>query len=201
MLDANGWQVVREFYYNDAGVQIHNLALSVQARCRGIEPDGDGWPADGYRGDYIKDVARAYLDRESVHADGEDVVGTGDIDDLDAIRRFAVAYLRREQDADLRAFGVEFDVYYLESSLYADGKVEETTRRLVARGPHLRGRRRAVAPHDRVRRRQGSRDAQVRRHVHVLPAGRRLSPFASGSAATSARSPSSAPIITARSRA
>jgi arginyl-tRNA synthetase len=134
VLGANGWQVVREFYYNDAGVQIHNLALSVQARCRGIEPDGDGWPTDGYRGEYIKDVARAYLERESVHADGEDVVGTGDIDDLDAIRRFAVAYLRREQDADLRAFGVEFDVYYLESSLYADGKVEETTRRLVAAG-------------------------------------------------------------------
>ena len=134
VLGANGWQVVREFYYNDAGVQIHNLALSVQARCRGIEPDGDGWPADGYRGEYIKDVARAFLERESVHADGEAVVGTGDIDDLDAIRRFAVAYLRREQDADLRAFGVEFDVYYLESSLYADGKVEETTRRLVAAG-------------------------------------------------------------------
>jgi arginyl-tRNA synthetase len=135
VLDANGWQVVREFYYNDAGAQINNLALSVQARCRGIEPDGDGWPADGYRGDYIKDVARAYLERESVHAEGEDVVvGSGDIDDLDAIRRFAVAYLRREQDADLKAFGVHFDVYYLESSLYGDGKVEETTRRLVAAG-------------------------------------------------------------------
>jgi arginyl-tRNA synthetase len=135
VLDANGWQVVREFYYNDAGAQINNLALSVQARCRGIEPDGDGWPADGYRGDYIKDVARAYLERESVHAEGEDVVvGSGDIDDLDAIRRFAVAYLRREQDADLKAFGVHFDVYYLESSLYGDGKVEETTRRLIAAG-------------------------------------------------------------------
>ena len=134
VLDANGWNVVREFYYNDAGVQIMNLALSVQARCRGIDPEAPGWPADGYRGDYIKDVARAYLDRESVHADGEDVVGAGDVDDLDAIRRFAVAYLRREQDADLRAFGVTFDVYYLESSLYRDGKVEETAGRLVAAG-------------------------------------------------------------------
>ncbi|HVT31480.1 MAG TPA: arginine--tRNA ligase [Rhodanobacteraceae bacterium] len=134
VLDANGWNVVREFYYNDAGAQIANLALSVQARCRGIEPGDPRWPDDGYRGDYIKDVARAYLDRESVHADGEDVVGAGDVDDLDAIRRFAVAYLRREQDADLKAFGVDFDVYYLESSLYRDGKVEETTRRLVAAG-------------------------------------------------------------------
>src|SRR6185312_1391896 len=115
VLDANGWNVVREFYYNDAGVQIENLALSTQARAKGIEPDGDGWPADGYRGDYIKDVARAYLDRESAFADGHEVVGAGDADDLDAVRRFAVAYLRHEQDVDLKAFGVYFDVYYLES--------------------------------------------------------------------------------------
>ncbi|MFC5489321.1 arginine--tRNA ligase [Dokdonella soli] len=134
VLDANGWNVVREFYYNDAGAQINNLALSVQARARGIEPDDARWPADGYRGDYIKDVARAYLDHESVHADGADIVGAGDVDDPDAIRRFAVAYLRREQDLDLRAFGVAFDVYFLESSLYADGKVEETAKELVAHG-------------------------------------------------------------------
>jgi arginyl-tRNA synthetase len=134
VLDANGWEVVREFYYNDAGVQIMNLALSVQARAKGIQPDDAGWPADGYRGDYIRDVARAYLDRESAFADGHEVVGAGDPDDLDAIRRFAVAYLRHEQDVDLKAFGVYFDVYYLESSLYADGKVDETTRRLVEAG-------------------------------------------------------------------
>ncbi|MEO5626338.1 MAG: arginine--tRNA ligase [Dokdonella sp.] len=134
LLDANGWNVVREFYYNDAGAQINNLALSVQARARGVEPDAPTWPADGYRGDYIKDVARAYLDGESVHADGVDITGSGDGDDLDAIRRFAVAYLRREQDLDLRAFGVAFDTYFLESSLYADGKVEETVKELVAHG-------------------------------------------------------------------
>ena len=134
VLEANDWNVVREFYYNDAGAQINNLALSVQARARGIEPDHTRWPADGYRGEYIKDVARAYLDRESVHADGADVVGSGDADDLDSIRRFAVVYLRREQDLDLRAFGVVFDVHFLESSLYADGKVEETVNELVAHG-------------------------------------------------------------------
>jgi arginyl-tRNA synthetase len=134
VLDANGWNVVREFYYNDAGAQINNLALSVQARARGNEPDAPGWPDDGYRGDYIKDVARAYLDHETVHADGIDIVGAGDVDDIDAIRRFAVAWLRREQDLDLRAFGVAFDVHFLESSLYAEGKVEETVRELVAHG-------------------------------------------------------------------
>ncbi|MBN8728838.1 MAG: arginine--tRNA ligase [Xanthomonadales bacterium] len=134
VLAANGWRVLREFYYNDAGAQIANLALSVQARARGIDPDSPAWPQDGYRGEYIKDVARAFIDRESVHADGEDVVASGDSDDLDAIRRFAVAWLRREQDQDLRAFGVAFDVYFLESSLYAEGKVEETVRELTAHG-------------------------------------------------------------------
>ena len=134
VLDANGWRVVREFYYNDAGVQIANLALSVQARARGVEPDSPSWPADGYRGDYIKDVARAYLDRESVHADGADITASGDLDDLDAIRRFSVAWLRREQDADLRAFGVAFDTWFLESSLYAGGQVEKTVHELVAHG-------------------------------------------------------------------
>ena len=134
LLDATGWNVKREYYYNDAGVQIANLAISVQARARGITPDDSSWPESGYRGDYIADVARAYLDRESVVADGETVTGAGDVDDLDAIRRFAVASLRREQDLDLKAFGVGFDTYFLESSLYSDGKVEETVRELVAHG-------------------------------------------------------------------
>ena len=134
VLDANGWHVVREFYYNDAGAQIDNLALSVQARALGRGPEDEGWPADGYRGDYIKDVARAYLDGASVEVDGQHVVAGRDPADLDAVRRFSVAWLRREQNADLAAFGVAFDVYFLESSLYADGKVEETVRELVAHG-------------------------------------------------------------------
>ena len=134
VLDANGWHVAREFYYNDAGAQIDNLALSVQARALGRGPDDEGWPADGYRGDYIKDVARAYLDGASVEVDGQLVVASREPADLDAVRRFSVAWLRREQNADLAAFGVAFDVYFLESSLYADGKVEETVRELVAHG-------------------------------------------------------------------
>jgi arginyl-tRNA synthetase len=134
LLDATGWKVRREFYYNDAGAQIANLAISVQARARGITPDDSSWPENGYRGDYIADVARAYLDREAVVADGETVTGAGDVDDLEAIRHFAVASLRREQDLDLKAFGVGFDTYFLESSLYTDGKVEETVRELIAHG-------------------------------------------------------------------
>ena len=134
VLDANGWNVTREFYYNDAGAQINNLAISVQARAQGKGPDDAGWPEDGYRGDYIKDVAQAYLDGASVEIEGHVVTGAKDPDDLDAIRRFAVAYLRREQNLDLEAFGVSFDVYFLESSLYTDGKVEETVRELVKHG-------------------------------------------------------------------
>ncbi|GAB3100199.1 arginine--tRNA ligase [Lysobacter terrae] len=134
VLDANGWNVKREFYYNDAGAQINNLAISVQARAQGKGPDDAGWPEDGYRGDYIKDVAAAYLRGDSVEVDGHVVAGAKDPDNLDAIRQFAVAYLRLEQNLDLAAYGVSFDVYFLESSLYTGGKVEETVRELVAHG-------------------------------------------------------------------
>lgn len=134
LLEANGYQVTREFYYNDAGAQISNLALSAQARIKGLTPEDTGWPADGYRGEYISDMAGAYLAGEVVVADDREVTGKGDPDDLDAIQEFAVAYLRREQDLDLKAFGVEFDVYFLESSLYKDGKVEATVQRLTENG-------------------------------------------------------------------
>ncbi|WP_339638639.1 arginine--tRNA ligase [uncultured Haliea sp.] len=134
LLSATGWSVASEFYYNDAGAQISNLALSVQARCRGLGPDDPQWPEDGYRGDYIADVAAAYLAGEKIDATDRHVAGKADPDDLDAIRDFAVAYLRREQDLDLKAFAVHFDRYFLESSLYESGEVEATVARLVANG-------------------------------------------------------------------
>jgi arginyl-tRNA synthetase len=134
LLQATGWDVSREFYYNDAGQQINNLALSVQARCNGLEPEDPQWPADGYRGDYIQDVAQAYLRGDQVDAQDQHARGRGDPDDLEEIRKFAVAYLRREQDLDLQAFGVQFDVYFLESSLYESGAVEAIVQRLTDRG-------------------------------------------------------------------
>jgi arginyl-tRNA synthetase len=134
ILATQGWQVSREFYYNDAGAQIQNLALSVQARCRGIAPGDAAFPIDGYRGDYIADISRDYLAGATAGSDTGRVTAAGDPDDLDAIRRFAVASLRREQDLDLRAFGVRFDNYYLESSLYVDGLVAKTVDALVAAG-------------------------------------------------------------------
>ena len=134
VLHAAGWNVTREFYYNDAGVQIDNLTRSVQLRCLGITPDHPSWPEEGYRGDYIADVAEAYLAQEVVEADDQHVKASGNVKDTEAIRHFAVAYLRREQDVDLRAFGVNFEVFALESALYTDGKVEETVNKLISSG-------------------------------------------------------------------
>lgn len=134
LYDANGWDVTREFYYNDAGNQINNLAISVQARARGLSTDSPEWPADGYKGDYILDIARDFQAGKTVQSDGVAVTATGDVDNLEDIRVFAVAYLRREQDLDLQAFGLAFDNYYLESSLYTSGRVEETVKALIAGG-------------------------------------------------------------------
>ena len=134
LLEATGWSVQREFYYNDAGQQINNLALSVQARGQGKGPDHPDWPADGYQGGYIEDVAAAYIAGDSVQAADREITGAADLDDLDAIREFAVACLRREQDQDLQAFQVVFDEYFLESSLYDSGAVEETVATLQAAG-------------------------------------------------------------------
>lgn len=135
LYEAQGYQVAKEFYYNDAGNQIHNLALSVQARGRGIEPDSTDFPADGYRGDYILEIAQAYLQKQTVAArDGTPITASGDLDDLDNIRQFAVVSLRHEQDLDLQAFGLDFDNYYLESSLYTSGRVAEVVKQLTEHG-------------------------------------------------------------------
>ena len=131
---SQGMQVTREFYYNDAGEQINNLASSVHARLKGSEPGHPGWPDKAYNGEYIADIAASYLRQDSVSADDRSVTASGDIDDLTAIKDFAVAYLRHEQDLDLRAFGVGFDSYFLESSLYSDGRVEAAVEALVASG-------------------------------------------------------------------
>jgi len=123
LLESQGWRVMREYYYNDAGAQIRNLGLSVQARIRekiGVPAE---FPADGYHGEYVREIAEKYL--EAGNKDGEN---------LEDVTRFAVAELRREQDLDLQAFGVRFDNYYLESSLYRDGRVERTVKSLVEAG-------------------------------------------------------------------
>ena len=139
LMTAQGFAVTREFYYNDAGVQIANLALSVQARARGLQPGQTGWPESAYNGDYIKEIADDFLAKKTVASTDGDaaaitVTASGDVDDIDSIRHFSVCYLRREQDIDLQAFGVCFDHYFLESSLYSDGKVAATVSALQQSG-------------------------------------------------------------------
>ena len=127
---TQGWNVHREFYYNDAGVQIQTLANSVQLRAKGLKPGDAAWPEAAYNGDYIQDIANDFLAKKAVKSDDRAFTASGDPDDLDGMRLFAVAYLRHEQDLDLQAFGVRFDQYYLESSLYTSGKVDAVVQSL-----------------------------------------------------------------------
>ena len=131
---TQGVQVYREFYYNDAGVQIHTLATSTQARAKGIKPGDAAWPELAYNGDYIADIAADFMLQKTVKSDDREFTASGNIDDLDSIRQFAVAYLRREQDLDLQAFSVRFDNYYLESSLYSSGRVDAAVAKLKNAG-------------------------------------------------------------------
>ncbi len=135
VMKTQGWRVHKEFYYNDAGVQIQTLATSVQARAKGWKPGDAQWPEPAYNGDYIAEIAQDFLAGKQVQAaDGDPVIGNGNADDLESIRTFAVAYLRSEQDLDLKAFGVNFDQFYLESSLYTEGKVEEAVQKMIDSG-------------------------------------------------------------------
>jgi arginyl-tRNA synthetase len=139
---TQGFDVYREFYYNDAGVQIQTLAHSTQLRAQGFKPGDDCWPTDPdnpaskafYNGDYIADIAADFLACQTVKSDDREFTGSGDVNDLDGMRQFAVAYLRHEQDLDLKAFEVKFDNYYLESSLYTSGKVADAVNRLQLAG-------------------------------------------------------------------
>jgi len=134
LFETQGWSVWREFYYNDAGVQISTLTSSTRSRLLGFKPGDAQWPESAYNGDYIADIAAGFTARQTVKADDREFTASGDIEDIEGIRQFAVAYLRHEQDLDLQAFGVRFDHYFLESSLYSSGQVEATVARLVAAG-------------------------------------------------------------------
>ena len=142
LYSTQGWDVHREFYYNDAGVQIDTLTKSTQLRAKGFKPGDECWPTDAenplaknfYNGDYIADIAQAFLNKETVKADDREFTANGDVEDYENIRNFAVAYLRNEQDKDLQAFNLKFDEYYLESSLYTNGHVEDTVKRLIDSG-------------------------------------------------------------------
>ena len=134
LFQTQGWSVHREFYYNDAGVQIATLGTSTHLRAQGFKPGDPQWPENAYNGAYIADIATDFLAKKTVTADDRAFTASGDINDLDGMRQFAVAYLRHEQDLDLQAFAVKFDHYYLESSLYTSGRVEATVQKLIDAG-------------------------------------------------------------------
>ena len=134
LLKFNGWDVTREFYYNDAGAQIDNLTKSVHARCHNMDPSDPAFPEDGYRGEYIVEIANAFLNKESILCEGKTIHASGNIDDFESIRQFSVAYLRHEQDQDLNAFQIKFDVFTLESSFYQNGQIEKVVASLIKNG-------------------------------------------------------------------
>ena len=134
LFQTQGWDVTREFYYNDAGVQIATLATSTQMRAKGVKPGDAQWPENAYNGEYIADIAADFMACKTVHADDRAFTASGDVNDLDGMRQFAVAYLRHEQDKDLQAFNLKFDNYYLESSLYTSGRVDAAVQKLREAG-------------------------------------------------------------------
>ena len=202
LLETQGRRVVREFYYNDAGVQIATLAASVKARLDGLKPGDPGWP----EGRLQRRLRRRH--RRRLSAPARPCAPTtasspprAASDDLDGIRQFAVAYLRHEQDLDLQAFGVRFDNYYLESSLYASGRVEATVARLVAAGKTYEE---DGALWLRTTDYGDDKDRVMRKSdgtLHLLRARRRLPPRQVRARLHDRRSTSRAPTTTARSRA
>ena len=134
LFEFSGWDVTREFYYNDAGSQIDNLTKSIKARCMNVLPEDPSFPEDGYRGEYISDIAKSYLAKKTIQNGSETFSSNGDTTDDDAIKNYGVHYLRKEQDQDLEAFKIRFDVFSLESSFYSQGKIKDVVTTLKNNG-------------------------------------------------------------------
>ena len=134
LFEFSGWDVTREFYYNDAGSQIDNLTQSIKARCMNVLPEDPSFPEDGYRGEYISDIAKSYLAKKTIQNGSETFSSNGDTTDDDAIKNYGIHYLRKEQDQDLEAFKIRFDVFSLESSFYSQGKIKDVVTTLKNNG-------------------------------------------------------------------
>lgn len=135
LMKSQGWNVCREFYYNDAGVQIQTLTTSVQLRAKEILGETIQFPENGYQGDYIRSIAEDFLAQKTITTrEGETITASGDVNDEASIRVFSVGYLKNEQDSDLQALGVSFDNYFLESSLYTNGLVRRAVDAMVQSG-------------------------------------------------------------------
>ncbi|KKO77979.1 MULTISPECIES: arginine--tRNA ligase [Corynebacterium] len=123
VLEASGAEVTREYYFNDHGGQIDRFARSLVAAAKG-EPT----PEDGYGGDYIKEIAQGVLDQNPAALDGSDA------DVQEAFRSAGVEMMFAQIKESLHEFGVDFDVYFHENSLFESGAVEKSIQKLKDNG-------------------------------------------------------------------
>lgn len=129
VLDLAGYDVSREYYINDAGNQINNLALSIEARYFEALGKGDSMPEDGYRGQDIKDIAE-----DLVKEHGDKFVAMTHEERFEAFRKHGLKVELAKLQKDLADFRVEFDVWYPESSLYENGKIDKALAKLRENG-------------------------------------------------------------------
>ncbi len=124
VFEAQGALVTREYYFNDHGAQIDRFARSLLASARGLEA-----PEDGYAGDYITEIAQRVLAETA-----EDILALPDEQAQEKFREAGVELMFQEIRESLHDFGVDFDVYFHENSLYESGAVQKAIDRLRALG-------------------------------------------------------------------
>jgi arginyl-tRNA synthetase len=129
LLAWTGHDVDREFYVNDAGLQIQRLGESLEARWRQLQGDAAEIPEGGYHGEYLVDLAKMVDEEE-----GDMLSAMGLDERVTFLRYWGSRKLREQQEADLREFGVLFDAWYSEQGLYQEGKIQETLDALKERG-------------------------------------------------------------------
>ena len=129
VLEAAGYQVQREYYINDAGNQVVLLGRSIQLRLRELRGESIEFPEDGYRGDYIRDIARELLQER-----GEEIAALPEEEAIETCGNFGISYVLRWIEGDLKEFGISFDNWYSERSLYERGLVEKELAKLKEHG-------------------------------------------------------------------
>ncbi|PKR84719.1 arginine--tRNA ligase [Heyndrickxia camelliae] len=129
VLDKAGYEVSREYYINDAGNQIHNLALSVEARYFQALGQEKEMPEDGYHGQDIIEIGKKLAEQY-----GDKYAQADEQERYEFFRGYGLDYEMAKLKADLENFRVPFDVWYSETSLYKNGKIDETLKELRERG-------------------------------------------------------------------
>ncbi|MDD4340130.1 MAG: arginine--tRNA ligase, partial [Syntrophales bacterium] len=129
VLAACGYAVEREYYINDAGNQMHNLGRSVLARCRELDGGDAPFPENGYQGEYIRELAREVLARE-----GRRCLDEAEGEAIPRLTDHAGGVILDGIKDDLKAFGIVFDRYFSERTLYENDGVAKLLAALEAQG-------------------------------------------------------------------